>query len=158
MNSPSIPQKLVDSDEVAQPLLTSFGYLSRRLHLHSVQQYAALLGERLQFTQYVFLQLISHHPGETQGALALAAGLDRTTVVPIIESMLRRGWISRVRRRDNRRAYSIRLTPEGYALAREARETVQRTDEAMLSVLAPEDRQLLLDLLERVVVELTHQI
>ena len=139
-----------DPAVIAQPLWASFGYLIRRLHLHSVQQYAAILGERLQFTQFVLLQLIAHHPGETQGALALAAGLDRTTVVPVIEAMVKKLWVRRTRRKDNRRAYSVRLTAAGEALAAEAQASVARNDAAMLATLTPEERTVLMGLLERV--------
>lgn len=144
-----------DPEEIARPLFSSFGYLLRILHLRSTQRYAAILGEQLQFTQYVLLQLITHHPGETQSALALAAGLDRTTIVPIVDAMVRKGWVRRVRRRDNRRAYSIRLTPAGEALAAEARAAVRRNDDQFLETLAPDDRARLLDLLHAIVADST---
>ncbi len=62
---------------------------------------------------YSVLKLIHLNSGCTQSALSKASGLDRSSMVPIIDDFERRKWVSRTRAKGDRRAYAVRILPAG---------------------------------------------
>jgi DNA-binding MarR family transcriptional regulator len=63
--------------------------------------------------RFAMLTLISENPGISQTALGRAAGRDKSTLTPVLNDLVRRGWIRRQRNRDDRRTYLLSLTPGG---------------------------------------------
>jgi DNA-binding MarR family transcriptional regulator len=61
------------------------------------------------------LALIESNPGVTQSELAQAVGLDRSTMVPLLDGFEERGLVER-RRGTDRRTNGIWLTPAGNRL------------------------------------------
>ncbi len=62
---------------------------------------------------YSVLKLIRLNPGCTQSALSKASGLDRSSMVPIIDDFERRGWVSRAKVKGDRRAYAVFILSSG---------------------------------------------
>lgn len=87
-----------------------------------------------------------------QSALGPALGIDRTTVVALVDFLEQRELAKRLREPDDRRAYLVRLTPKGAALTRHATEVANRIEERMFGPLAPTERETLIVLVMRLLV------
>jgi DNA-binding MarR family transcriptional regulator len=90
------------------------GYRVQKAHSRLFQMFTDMLtGLGLAPGQFSALLLIGLNPGLSQHALADAAGIDRTALVPITRRFENLGWIRRSRRAEDRRVYSLELTSEG---------------------------------------------
>lgn len=68
---------------------------------------------RMTLTRYAILVHARDLPGATQTQIAELIGADRTTIVPMLGSMERRGLIRRMRAAHDRRATEIHITRKG---------------------------------------------
>lgn len=59
------------------------------------------------------LALIDANPGLSQAELATEIGMDRATIVALIDSLEANGWARRTRDTVDRRRYSLSVTPAG---------------------------------------------
>ncbi|MER6301140.1 MarR family transcriptional regulator [Kitasatospora sp. NPDC001539] len=97
----------------------------------------------------VLATLAAQGPGAQQ-ALGEQLGIDRTSMVGLIDQLEEQGWVVRRRNPADRRAYRIELTDAGARLAAELAALERRVDEELLAGLAAADRgalERLLDLL-----------
>jgi len=98
------------------PLASMPGFQIRRTHLAVMRRFTEALGpEGVAPGQYSLLKLISLNPGRTQSALAATLGFDRSTMVPLLDQLEKRGLVARSRRADNRRNNEVVLTADGEA-------------------------------------------
>lgn len=70
----------------------------------------------MSLTRYAILVHARDLPGATQTQIAELIGADRTTLVPMLVNLERRGLIRRVRAAHDRRATEIRITRKGATL------------------------------------------
>lgn len=92
------------------------------------------------------LMLIHANPGVTQSRLALAVGLDRSTMVGVLDEFERAGWIER-RRGSDRRTNGIWLTRTGRALLTRVRRQIDAHESRVAKRLNEREREQLLALL-----------
>lgn len=86
----------------------------------------------------------------TQQALGSRIGLDRTTMVALVDGLEAAAFVVRQRRPEDRRAYALRVTPQGRrTLARATRAALRAEDDA-LAALTDTERATLKDLLRRI--------
>jgi DNA-binding MarR family transcriptional regulator len=79
----------------------------------------------------------------SQQRLAERQGIDRTTMVAVIDELEQIGAVERRRDRDDRRAYAVHLTRKGRRLLRSAHGAVVDSEQRFLAPLtAPEQEQL----------------
>jgi DNA-binding MarR family transcriptional regulator len=90
------------------------------------------------------------HPRPQLG-LAVAVGLDKTTMVSTVDALERRGLVRREQWADDRRVRLVAVTEQGLALVEAATEAVARAEAEVLSVLPDGDRERLLPLLRALV-------
>ena len=62
---------------------------------------------------FSILALISANPGVSQARLALEAGIDKTSLVALLDYLEKEGWAVRVRAQDDRRKHSLHITRTG---------------------------------------------
>ena len=134
------------------PLWKRPGYLIRRLHqIHS----AIFLEECAAFgitpVQYGLLTVLATNPNADQVALAYALGIDRTNVADVLRRLERRGLISRVPSRRDRRMVLARLTEAGESLVEAMHPAMAHAQERLLGVLNRRDRDLFVLTLMRLV-------
>jgi DNA-binding MarR family transcriptional regulator len=134
------------------PLWKRPGYLIRRLHqIHS----AIFLEECAAFgitpVQYGLLTVLATNPNADQVALAYALGIDRTNVADVLRRLERRGLISRVPSRRDRRMVLARLTEEGERLVEAMHPAMAHAQDKLLDVLNRRDRDLFVLTLMRLV-------
>lgn len=92
--------------------------------------------------------LIEANPGVTQGRLAEAVRLDRSTMVGVVDSLEERGLVER-RRGSDRRTNGLWLTRPGRALALRLRQRIERHERRVAARLSDAERAQLLALLAK---------
>ena len=83
----------------------------------------------------------------TQGALATAIGLDKTTMVVTIDELEAHGLAERVPSQHDRRARVIRVTPAGKRMVAKGEREMARIEADVLGSLPARQREVLLDAL-----------
>lgn len=78
-----------------------------------------------------------------QVRLAMRQGIDRTTMVAVVDELERLGAVRRRRDERDRRAYALELTPEGAAMLDRAHPAVKRAEDRFLAPLPADDRRTL---------------
>lgn len=99
----------------------------------------APLGLRLR--HYRLLRMLRYEGPQLQSEIGMCLGVDRTTVVSVIDHLEACGLAKRVRSTTDRRAYVIELSAKGRALAERATKLVNKTEEQMFAPLAAAERQ-----------------
>ena len=101
------------------------GFHLRLAQIAVFRDFAATTGE-LDITPGLFavLVLIESNPGLKQTELARAVGLDRSSIVAVIDNLERRRLVLRRAVATDRRSNALRLTPAGTALLRKLKRLV----------------------------------
>jgi DNA-binding MarR family transcriptional regulator len=94
------------------------------------------------------LLLIEANPGVTQTRLAQAVGLDRSTLVGVLDVLEARGLVER-RRGEDRRTNGLLLTRAGRALVAGLKRRIRAHERRVAARLTTEEKDQLLALLEK---------
>lgn len=97
--------------------------------------------------QLAILERLALEEGTSQTKLTDITGIDRSTVADIMRRLEDRGLVSRRRRKEDSRTYSVKLTAEGRNVLRFARRIAERADDRLTSLLGSRDSQELVRLL-----------
>jgi len=129
------------------------GYALRRAQSAVFADFAATFaraGEALTPGEFGLLVLVERNAGLSQMALARALGIDRSTLVPILDRLQERELVVRRRSPTDGRMHALALTPLGAkALARYAR-LVKSHEKRIASGLSADETRVLLELLDKV--------
>jgi DNA-binding MarR family transcriptional regulator len=85
--------------------------------------------------QFAVLLVVSRDEGLSQTELVERTGIDRSTLADLVQRMLKKGLLQRRRSRQDARAYSVRLTEQGWSSLRTAEPVARRIDQRLLAVL-----------------------
>lgn len=99
------------------------------------------------------LRMIAGQPGRSQRALSEDLGVVPSRVVTLIDGLERKDLVERRRSAEDRRNYELHLTAEGKRALSAVSRAAAAHEDALLAALDPEQRTLLLGLLERVAAE-----
>jgi DNA-binding MarR family transcriptional regulator len=139
----------IDSVQKAAPLRHGFVGTEIRLAFHAMEKsFAARTASKLAPTHGTLLVLIDENPGLSQQQLSAAIGLQRSTVTRTIDQFERQGWVRRLARDDDRRAYAIRITRNGALLALRLRPAIADLEDCMSRALGVRNRKTLIRLLQ----------
>ena len=86
-----------------------------------------------------------------QGVIATTLGIDRTTMVALVDDLERRGWVERRRDLDDRRRAIVSVTDAGRRGRDQMLALVQGCEDDLLGPLDASERETLRGLLQRVV-------
>jgi DNA-binding MarR family transcriptional regulator len=129
------------------------GYVLRRAQSAVFDDFAATFaraGEALTPGEFGLLVLVERNAGLSQIALARALGIDRSTLVPILDRLQGRGLLLRHRSPTDSRTHALALTAAGEkGLARFAR-LVRAHERRIGARLSAAEMRLLIELLEKV--------
>jgi DNA-binding MarR family transcriptional regulator len=129
------------------------GYVLRRTQSAVFEDFAATFaqaGEALTPGEFGLLVLVDRNAGLSQMALARALGIDRSTLVPILDRLQARDLLIRHRSPTDGRMHALALTPPGEkALARFAR-LVRLHEKRIAGDLSAAEIRTLIALLEKV--------
>ncbi|HEY6314635.1 MAG TPA: MarR family winged helix-turn-helix transcriptional regulator [Streptosporangiaceae bacterium] len=90
---------------------------------------------------YIVLTALVEQPVRTQAALAQAINADKSRIISVLDELQRRGLIQRQPDEADRRVHLLSLTPAGDRLRRSVEAAIRRTEEQVLEVLPPADRE-----------------
>ncbi|MDP6342068.1 MAG: MarR family transcriptional regulator [Alphaproteobacteria bacterium] len=131
-------------------LPTLIGYNLRRAHTVVFQDFAEALADcNITPGQFGVLVLIDANPGLNQTRLGNALGIDRSTVVAVIDRLEGRGLVERAPAPADRRSYALRLSDQGTELLARGRGLVREHEGRIAEGLTEEEQRLLVDLLRR---------
>jgi MarR family transcriptional regulator for hemolysin len=135
----------------ADPPVTEFaGQLFFRLWRASHVRAADALGS-VGLTPALFglLNVIGARQGAIQQELASAMGIDRSTMVTLIDQLEGAGLAKRRPSATDRRAREIAITPKGRRVLQRSRRMISETEDEVLAGLTAEERSELVSLLRR---------
>jgi DNA-binding MarR family transcriptional regulator len=123
--------------------LSSLGYaVSRRFK-------EALVSFDLHPREFALLRAVASDEGESQQTLAERLQIPRSRMVAIVDELERRSLLERRASPQDRRVRLLHLTDAGRALLRQALARAIDFERELGAPLAPDEREQLLDLLER---------
>jgi DNA-binding MarR family transcriptional regulator len=138
--------------EISLGLLTTLlGYNLRRAQVAVFQNFAAEVGaSELTPGQFGVLVVIDANPGLSQTQLGNALGIDRSTVVAVIDRLESRGLVARQPAPSDRRSHALYLSDSGKTTLRRLTERVRAHERAIARDLSAEEQGRLIELLRRV--------
>jgi DNA-binding MarR family transcriptional regulator len=123
-----------------------FFRLWRATHTRSAE---ALGSVGLTTALFALLNVISAREGAIQQELGVALGIDRSTMVTLIDELESAGLAKRRPAATDRRAREILITAKGRRLVQRARGLISEVEDEILGGLTTAERTELLDLLRR---------
>jgi DNA-binding MarR family transcriptional regulator len=148
--SPKPP--LVQFERAIPPVRRVLMALARRLFQICTTAIAEILAaDDLTPLQYAVIAYVEGEPDLDQNGLAARIGIDRNNASLVVEQLEKRRLIVRRVNGADRRARLLRITPRGQNLYDRLRPNVFGAQERLLTLLAPDEREQLLDLLVRVI-------
>lgn len=68
-------------------------------------------------TQARVLRALLKADGVSQTSIVKSTNVDRSTLADVVRRLVKKGWLTRRRTKEDARSYSVRLTAEGRSLA-----------------------------------------
>ena len=125
------------------------GYHLRLAHERVFREFTQVMrGNAMTAGRLGVLELIDANAGLSQSALARGVGLDRSSLVPVIDELEARGLVARSQGSD-RRSHGLILTATGRRLIGRLRQRVRLHEQRIASGLTPVERAQLIALLGR---------
>ena len=121
----------------------------RKAVLASQSSFLRATGVKLMTGQYSVMEIIAQNPGRTQSAIAWAAGLDRSSLVPILNQFEKNGLIKREEVKSDKRAYAVSLTVKGKEELEGLRGQIDQMEKKFISGLGTKNHQQLIGLLQK---------
>jgi len=130
-------------------LLTSLlGYHLRRAQVAAFQNFAEVVGpSELTPGQFGVLVVIDANPGLSQTQLGNALGIDRSTVVAVIDRLESRGLVTREPSPNDRRSHALHLSGAGAEALARLTERVRAHERTIARDLTAEEQAALIALL-----------
>ncbi|MEH6403142.1 MAG: MarR family transcriptional regulator [Sneathiella sp.] len=130
-------------------LRDNVGYHMRKAVLASQSSFLRATGVKLMTGQYSVMEIIAQNPGRTQSAIAWAAGLDRSSLVPILNQFEKNGLINREEVKSDKRAYAVSLTAKGKDELEALRGQIEQMEKKFITGLGTKNHQQLIVLLQK---------
>lgn len=101
--------------------------------------------------QYAVMAILADEGPQSQHALGLQLGIDRTSMVTLIDNLEEMGLVQRQKAPGDRRAYALQLTDDGEAVLADAGKFVIAVEKEIFGQLSAAERRQLHDLLRRLI-------
>lgn len=98
------------------------------------------------------MEVLRQNPGLTQSKLAAAIMLDRSSVVPLLDKLEKKGLLSRQSSTTDRRNNHLFLSEEGLKVLEASKALVKKHESRIAKALSKEESQQLIGLLSRLAV------
>lgn len=140
----------VVSEPIPESLQHRLSYLLGSLYRRAIEiETAALAPLGIGVKQQAALAVLADEGPMTQQELGLRLGIDRTTIVAVVDDLQGAVLIERNRDPADRRAYLIAPTRSGKAAHRRGERLVRDAQHALLDTLDEQERRTLIELLAR---------
>lgn len=129
------------------------GYAVRRAQMRVFQDFAAAM-EAVALTpgQLGALLMIEANRGLSQSQLGAALGIDRSSVVPLLDRLQAMALIHRTAHASDRRTHALELSEAGAALIMRLLPMLEAHEHRIAGKLSPAERRTLMQLLDRIAV------
>jgi DNA-binding MarR family transcriptional regulator len=145
---------MTGTKEVKQ-LSRSLSHLLKRAVQYSIHLYMNEAGKSgLTHRQFTVLMAADAHDGRSQTELVQMTGIDRSTLADLVARLMAQGYLQRKRSKEDARTNSIRLTPIGKKMLKQAQAGAEEVDRNMLSVLPASERKSVLECLTSLATEM----
>lgn len=132
------------------PLTGMVGYQLRRANEVATKRFFSVLADvGITPGQIGVLTLIANNAGLTQSALSRGVGVDRSTMVAVIDRLETTGLVTRGRAEHDQRAYALALTEAGDKVVTTLLARLQSLEDELLTKLSREERDTLVYLLRK---------
>lgn len=139
-----------DPSLMSEELSGFLGYRLRRAEAAMHRDFIEALADLgLTQKQTATLWLINSNPGVSQVSVAAALGMDRATMMAIVDRNEERGLLIRKRSRDDRRRQELYLTPAGQNALRKAKTRIATHEERFKALFTAAELESLLAALQR---------
>ena len=101
--------------------------------------------------QLAVLVTVADNEGLSQTGLVDRTGIDRSTLADLVKRMQRKGLLQRRRKKEDARAYAVKLSEDGRRLLRTAEPLGKRIDQRVLDALPTGRRAEFLGALQTIV-------
>lgn len=126
------------------------GYNLRRAQVRVFQDFATTVGAHdITPGQFGVLTIIAANPGLNQSELGAAMGVDRSTVVAVIDRLEERELVQRRPAPNDRRSYALGLTAKGTDLLARLEPLVRAHEVRISARLVPAEQRELIRLLRK---------
>lgn len=126
------------------------GYLLNRAAQQCRDYFNGLVeAQGINSRHFSVLALLDEEPGLVQIEMGERLGIDRNTMVLLLNDLERLGCVERQRDPRDRRAYVVTLTAKGRDVLTHGTEAARRTNDEIFAPLSPEERIQLRTLLNR---------
>jgi DNA-binding MarR family transcriptional regulator len=134
---------------MADPLAQRLGYLLKHVHIRFAEQGAKAL-EPLGITGRQLAVLVVLAAGEPLSQLEAAGrlGIDRTTMVALVDELEELGLVERRKDATDRRKNIVELTDKGHATLTRGNEIHRSAEKEFLAPLSPVESELFLRILQ----------
>ena len=140
-----------DADISLGLLPSLLGYALRRAQVAVFQNFTDVVGaSELTPGQFGVLVVIDANPGLSQTQLGNALGIDRSTVVAVIDRLESRDLVARQPAPNDRRSHALHLTDAGKTTLRRLTDRVRTHERQIARDLSSDERESLVELLGRV--------
>lgn len=133
------------------PLPDLIGYNLRKAQVAVFQNFqSAVAPHDITPGQFGVLIMIKENEGLSQSDLGSAVGIDRSTMVAVIDRLESRGLVIRAPSPNDRRSYALKLSEDGERLMDELIPRVKEHDQSMVKGLSKQEQAQLIDFLRRI--------
>jgi DNA-binding MarR family transcriptional regulator len=127
------------------------GYQIRRAQLAVFQDFMeAMSAHSITPGQFGVLVLIDANQGLNQSQLGEAMGVDRSTMVAVIDKLENAGYVLRQTAPNDRRSYALKLSKAGVTLLSQLRPAVLNHERNLTASLSGDEQRQLIDSLKRI--------
>lgn len=140
-----------DAEQLDQDVLPDLvGYHLRRAQLTVFNDFVSTMAtQQITPGQFGVLALISANPGLSQSALARAVGIERSTMVAVIDALQGRNLVERRPSPVDRRSYALMLSEGGRELLAVLKPLVVEHEDRIGEGLSADEKEILLRLLKK---------
>jgi DNA-binding MarR family transcriptional regulator len=129
------------------------GYQLRRAQIAVFQNFAhAVASHDITPGRFGVLEVIAANAGLSQSELGAILGIDRSTVVAVIDRLEKDGLVRRMKAPNDRRSHALRLSEKGAVTLAVLEQRVAAHERDIASALSAAERKTLLSLLARIAV------
>lgn len=130
---------------------TFAAFLLAQVGAHAAKQFAErLLPLKLTPPHAGILRRLAHSSGISQRELAAQLGMHASRLVGVVDEMESLGLVVREGNTDDRRTYSLQITPKGRETLEEIGKVSRQHNDALCAALSGEEREVLVGLLQRI--------
>lgn len=135
------------------PLDKLLGYHLRRAQASVFSDFnQAMADNKITPGQYGVLALIDANPGLNQTALSKAMGIERSTMVAVIDHLEKRNLVARHNSPTDKRSYALGLTETGQDMLKHITKKVLEHEKKITEKLSDEENRTLISLLKKVAI------